>query len=63
MKELKLDSVGKCATIVLHGYPDILGNQDILRAAIGQLWRGRATIGQLWRGRATIGQLWRLQLQ
>lgn len=44
MKEFKLASVEKCVTIMLHGYPDILGNQDILRAAVGQLWRGRTTI-------------------
>ena len=39
MKELKLASVGKCVPIMSHGYPDILGSQDILRAAIGTaLW-------------------------
>lgn len=27
--------VGECGTVV--GYPDLLGSQDILRAAIGQL--------------------------
>ena len=30
---------GECGIVVVLGYPDLLGSQDILRAAIEQLWR------------------------
>ena len=30
-------NVGKCGTVVVVGYPDLRGSQDILRATIGQL--------------------------
>lgn len=42
--------IGECVTVIeLQRYPDLLGSQATLRAAIAKLWRGKATIGQLWR--------------
>ena len=36
---LRVGPLGECGTVVVLGYPDLSGSQDILRAAIGQLWR------------------------
>ena len=48
--------------VELQRYLDLLGSQAILRAAIGQLWRGHDKNTSGW-GRAMIGQLWKLELQ
>lgn len=48
MFKISVRYVGECGTVVVLGNPDLLGNQDILRTAIGQLW-GKSVRGSLWR--------------
>ena len=62
LRLLEAEFVGEHGTVVVLGYPDLWGSQDILRDALGQLWGYRPTLGQLWRlepwrkGVLTIGK-------